>query len=533
MPNTQTRISLGLKSAILIAVVFAVFHSDIDLIFTSALRNESSYYVAVIPFIIAYLVYSKRHMLRNVMALDTTRQSKNIKPLAPLAGISLSLVALLLYWRGSYALTPYGYHVLALPIFASGLTLILFNSETLKQLAFPIFFLLFLYPPPSTITSTFALTVMAAIFIILISRKIYQTRIISKKSMICSTPHPQTGRNYCKECGRILSPLPAKLSRMDVTKIVAIILIASLLTAVKVPETQHFVVDARRPLIVTTTLSNRQSNSSWMPTLNQYNLTFNYEDPTNETPHPPFLDLSLNYYYAPANQSTLQIQVGLQMASDPSKLIPYALSRSAWTQINRTKIIGAYYYVYHSSLPSEFQAVITWNTSLPVIQGQTIQLKYVELTLSIYNVTQNQLQAVGQQLVNLANMTMNYWKQTQPSSDITVIISEYSTALGAVTVAILIAIIFLYLIEARKRRKISLSAASKLNAFDAEIVKTIETTKQPVTFTQICASLQKSSKGRTLTAEQVEARLTELEDVGFIKRQIVSRNDVPIQTWKI
>lgn len=533
MPNTQTRISLGLKSAILIAVVFAVFHSEIDLIFTSALRNESSYYVAVIPFIIAYLVYSKRHMLRNVMALDTTRQPKNTKPLAPLAGISLSLVALLLYWRGSYALTPYGYYVLVLPIFASGLTLILFNSETLKQLAFPIFFLLLLYPPPSAITETYALTVMAAIFIILVSWKIYQTRIICRKSMYCSTLHSQTGRNYCEECGRILSPLPARLSRMDVAKIVAIILIASLLTAIRVPETQHFVVDARRPLIVTTTLSNRQSNNSWMPTLHQYNLTFNYEDPTNETPNLPFLDLYLYYYYTPANLSALQIQVIFQMASAPSKLLPYTLSRSAWTQITPpTKIMGAYYYVYQSPLSSEIQAAITWNTSLPVIQGQTIQLKYVELTLYILNVPQDQLQAVKQQLVNLANMTMNYWRQTQPSSDSTVIISEYSTALAGATVAVLIVIIFLYIVEARKRRRISLSAALKLNALDAEIVKTIETIKQPATLISLSATI-KAEIGQTLTPEQVEGRLTELEDVGIIRSQIVSQNDVPVRTWKI
>jgi exosortase len=41
--------------------------------------------------------------------------------------------------------------MLALPIFVAGLILLLFNSQTLRQLAFPIAFLFFLVPPPSEI----------------------------------------------------------------------------------------------------------------------------------------------------------------------------------------------------------------------------------------------------------------------------------------------------------------------------------------------------------------------------------------------
>lgn len=42
---------------------------------------------------------------------------------------------MLLYWHGSYTFTPLEYHILTLPIFAAGLTLILFNPQTLRQVA--------------------------------------------------------------------------------------------------------------------------------------------------------------------------------------------------------------------------------------------------------------------------------------------------------------------------------------------------------------------------------------------------------------
>ena len=41
--------------------------------------------------------------------------------------------------------------MLTLPVLVAGLTLILFNGQTLRQLAFPIAFLFFLTPPPTEI----------------------------------------------------------------------------------------------------------------------------------------------------------------------------------------------------------------------------------------------------------------------------------------------------------------------------------------------------------------------------------------------
>ncbi|MCW4044840.1 MAG: archaeosortase/exosortase family protein, partial [Candidatus Bathyarchaeota archaeon] len=55
----------------------------------------------------------------------------------------------LVYWYGSYTFTPLEFHMATLPVLAAGLTLIFFNAQTLKHLAFPIAFLFFLVPPPS------------------------------------------------------------------------------------------------------------------------------------------------------------------------------------------------------------------------------------------------------------------------------------------------------------------------------------------------------------------------------------------------
>lgn len=134
---------LGLKIATLIVAVVLVFHQDLATVAVDAVQNESTTYVLAVPFLFAYMIYRKRKMLKTVMPLESQAQSKIMRYLATIDGVLLASIAILLYWYGSST----AYHMLTLPIFAAGLTLILFNMQTLKESAFPLAFLILLTPP--------------------------------------------------------------------------------------------------------------------------------------------------------------------------------------------------------------------------------------------------------------------------------------------------------------------------------------------------------------------------------------------------
>ena len=148
---TETRITLGVKSVVAIVATIAIFGQDLVILFNDALQSETTSHLLAIPFLFVYLIYRKRKMLRAVIPIENKVHPKETKHLPLIAGILLFITAILLYWHGSYTFTPLEYHMFALPIFAAGLTLILFNPQTLRQLAFPIAFLAFLMPPPSEI----------------------------------------------------------------------------------------------------------------------------------------------------------------------------------------------------------------------------------------------------------------------------------------------------------------------------------------------------------------------------------------------
>jgi exosortase len=149
---------IALKASIIVMAVLLVYYQDLNIIFNSALQDESASHILVIPFLFAYLLYRKRKIVRVVIPFEASEQHKQMKHIATLSGTLLCIIAIMIYWYGSSSFSALEYHAITLPIFTAGLTLILFGPQTLRQLVFPIAFLAFLTPPPSQILYGFGAT---------------------------------------------------------------------------------------------------------------------------------------------------------------------------------------------------------------------------------------------------------------------------------------------------------------------------------------------------------------------------------------
>ena len=142
---------LSLKIAVVTILTTGLFFNDLTILFNDALQNETTSYMLAIPFILAYMLYRKRKVLGATVLVENSRQTNKTRTLQTMAGILTITTAILLYWYGSYTFTPLEYHMITLPVFVVGLILTLFNLQTLRQLLFPIAFLVFLIPPPTEI----------------------------------------------------------------------------------------------------------------------------------------------------------------------------------------------------------------------------------------------------------------------------------------------------------------------------------------------------------------------------------------------
>jgi exosortase len=148
---SQHNLAIAIKFSVIAVAIMAFYFQDLSMVFKGTLTGESTFHILAIPFLFVYLIYRKRKMVNASLQPSQTDTPGFQKYFSTLTGINLSTVAILTYWYGSYTFTPIEYHMLTLPFLAAGLILILFNPQTLKQLLFPIAFLIFLTPPPSEI----------------------------------------------------------------------------------------------------------------------------------------------------------------------------------------------------------------------------------------------------------------------------------------------------------------------------------------------------------------------------------------------
>ncbi|MEM1564007.1 MAG: exosortase/archaeosortase family protein [Candidatus Bathyarchaeia archaeon] len=146
--NTGTYYAHIVAVLLIFSLILIVYWRDLEVLLNEALNTEALTHILLIPFLAGFLFYRKREMVKASLALDKLQKPRKTRFMDGIVGLSLCLIAFLLYWYGSYTFYPLEYHLLSLPIFVSGITLILFNLKTLKALIFPILFLLFLVPFP-------------------------------------------------------------------------------------------------------------------------------------------------------------------------------------------------------------------------------------------------------------------------------------------------------------------------------------------------------------------------------------------------
>ncbi|MDD3791850.1 MAG: exosortase/archaeosortase family protein [Candidatus Bathyarchaeota archaeon] len=130
-------VPVAIKFSLLMAIPLFAFFQDFKEVFILAFSTAESQYILLVPFVIAYFFYRSRKAL-----LVSSQKSY----LHDFLGVSLCLVALLIYILGSYTFYSLQLHLLSLPIFVAGLILLFFGPNTLRLLAFPVALLVFMSP---------------------------------------------------------------------------------------------------------------------------------------------------------------------------------------------------------------------------------------------------------------------------------------------------------------------------------------------------------------------------------------------------
>lgn len=132
-------VPISIKLFLFLIFPIVTYFQDFVQVFSLAWSDPEAQYVLLVPFVAAYFFYRRRK------AFSVSRKNSKFQDLT---GIALCLLALLMYVWGSYSFYPLQLHLLSLPIFVAGITLLIFGADVLKLLVFPIALLTFLSPFP-------------------------------------------------------------------------------------------------------------------------------------------------------------------------------------------------------------------------------------------------------------------------------------------------------------------------------------------------------------------------------------------------
>ncbi len=190
LPLPHNRITTTVKAGAIFLTVLAFYWQDLTIVANEAIQSEFMTHILAIPFLFAYLLYHKRQMLKAVIPFKNAKTTPNRTIFSSVTiGAILCLLAVVVYWYGSYTFIPLEYHMVSLIIFIVGCVMLMFNKFTLRVLAFPVAFLIFLVPPPleiiyalgstmSTISSESAHTILKGVGLPVTLMEEYQTPVI-------------------------------------------------------------------------------------------------------------------------------------------------------------------------------------------------------------------------------------------------------------------------------------------------------------------------------------------------------------------
>ncbi|MGA3192002.1 MAG: exosortase/archaeosortase family protein [Candidatus Bathyarchaeia archaeon] len=173
-------LSFSVKFFLLVTFPVVAYFQDFVQVFSLALTDPDTQYVLIVPLVVAYFLYKRRK------AFLISRKNSLFHDLI---GVSLCLLALLVYVSGSYSFYPLQLHLLSLPIFIAGLIMLVLGADVLRLLIFPVTLTAFLSPFPLLFMDSYGGNLIAsdATSVAFILRPFLPIEISSQPIVVMST----------------------------------------------------------------------------------------------------------------------------------------------------------------------------------------------------------------------------------------------------------------------------------------------------------------------------------------------------------
>ncbi|MEM2561768.1 MAG: exosortase/archaeosortase family protein, partial [Candidatus Bathyarchaeia archaeon] len=130
-------------------MIVLIYWRDLEILVNEAFNSESLTHIFLVPFLVGFLSYRRRYHFKASLEISRLQEESKLNVADKLIGLSLCIIAFLIYWYGSQTFYPLEYHMLSLPALIAGIILVLFSLRVLRNILPSIIFILFLVPIPN------------------------------------------------------------------------------------------------------------------------------------------------------------------------------------------------------------------------------------------------------------------------------------------------------------------------------------------------------------------------------------------------
>ena len=407
------------------------------------------------------------------------------------------------------------------------------------------------------------LVFIGMLLILLIAEKIMKIQVFptSQEQPPCRKCKPslKNFESFCSNCGNFLNSLRTKISQKFWVKLLLLLLGCSIVTlSINAPT---FAI-AQGTVEVTSGWQNAANvfPSNIIDGQDNYTLSFRYRDTKYEKI--AHQDASLRYAYFPVNRSSATVYVDLGVASSISNLHSWEVCLVAWqtAQGQRPLIsvldsrdiellpdvpLTARYFVFRDEngiyVPKNYtQVTLYWYERATFNMGITVEQKYVRLSLIIYARNATNYQQFEDELLTFGQVIASYWEPLKIQSLI-------SLGVPAQQLLLVLSVAFVAFTktaehsnEWRKKTNNQKIFNNFASANDKLVLQTVldlakenKAKENKVIETREITTAIKRKKKKSLNFAKLLNTLDNLEEYGFIKKDVAAVKNRPRLVWKV
>jgi exosortase/archaeosortase family protein len=391
-----------------------------------------------------------------------------------------------------------------------------------------------------------ALTIIGTVLLLTVAEGVFKIQMFSKGPTTqpcneCQTPS-NWQESFCHNCGRLLQYPKTELRRIDIAKIFAVLAAVSFLVWIQAPV---FAVTQGPAKLIIQTPTGEQGNPQILPQIAGYNLSFIFRDKDFENASNQ--DASLIYLYNPQDRTKENVWASIEVAQTSSSLHRWEVCEITWPisqgyepnvvqldlrdiQILENPPIMARYFAFQYKSSNDTQVVLYWFETSTLMINDTLEQKQVKISLISYPNSPQEIEETENNLMNFAIAIAGYWQPTKTWTQIALMISKNGLALSSISATLTVCMILLSALDVVRKRKTITRTYSKLSDEDRQILDAVQKTEKKSTATMQKIAATYSST--PLDLKTLNERLDRAEQAGLIRRQIISKYDEPMQTWK-